>query len=135
MIEDRLGNVETQIFNEARIRNELHTAIIESLPDALVVVSQDGTICLVNSQAELLFGYHRTLMLGNYIGMLVPESLREIHKEHHQGRIRQMGSRQMGADLDIKGRRFDGTEFPCDIMLAPTVTPSGVYIIAVIRAK
>src|SRR5689334_21678946 len=54
-------------------------ALVESAPDAIVIVQLNGEIVLVNRQAEQLFGYQRDELLGQPVELLVPERLRGAH--------------------------------------------------------
>src|SRR5262245_1553707 len=58
--------------------------IVESLPDAVVVIDAAGRILLVNAQAEATFGYGRDEMLGQPIELLVPERFRAAHVGHRR---------------------------------------------------
>src|SRR5581483_9131933 len=51
--------------------------LLESLPDALVVIDRDGVIVMLNGRTEELFGYHREELLGQAIESLVPERFRK----------------------------------------------------------
>lgn len=62
-------------------------ALLESAPDAIVIVSREGRIALVNAQAEKYFGYTRDELLDQPIEILVPESLRSRHEAHRAGYI------------------------------------------------
>jgi len=108
-------------------------ALLEALPDAIVIVNQSGRIELVNAQAEALFGYVRQDMVGQSIELLVPEQARAGHvaqRSRYQANAR---TRPMGAGLDLAGRRSDGSEFPVEISLSPIQTPDGGFTIAAIR--
>src|SRR5882724_10001038 len=85
---------------------------LEAAPDAMVVVGPDGRIRLVNGQAERLFGYNRTELLGQRVEILVPARYREQHPRHRAGYFADPNPRPMAAGLDLYGLRKDGTEFP-----------------------
>jgi PAS domain S-box-containing protein len=56
--------------------------LVESAPDAIVVVDDRGKITLINAQTELLFGYTREELLGELVETLVPDSFRGKHPAH-----------------------------------------------------
>ena len=53
--------------------------VVESAPNAMVMIRAHGRIEMVNAQAERVFGYERKEMLGQPIEMLVPQRFRENH--------------------------------------------------------
>ena len=73
---ERRVNERTLTLIEAEKR---YRAVLESAPDALVIVDQTGTITIVNSQTEQMFGYRREELIGQTIEMLLPEQLRKKH--------------------------------------------------------
>jgi len=103
------------------------------MPDALVVVDHEGVIRSVNHQTELLFGYDRGDLVGAALELLVPESLRLVHKVHREGYVAAPFTRTMGQDLELHGRRRDGTLFPLDIALSEADTEDGPLVIAAVR--
>jgi PAS domain S-box-containing protein len=107
--------------------------LLEAVPDALVGVDHAGVIRFVNRQTELLFGYDRGDMIGAPLETLVPESLRPIHEVHREGYVAAPFARTMGTDLELRGRRRDGTQFPLDIALSHTDTEDGPLVIAAVR--
>jgi PAS domain S-box-containing protein len=107
--------------------------LLEAVPDALVGVDHGGVIRFVNRQTELLFGYERGDLIGAPLEMLVPESLRPVHKVHREGYVAAPFTRSMGQDLELRGRRRDGTQFPVDIALSHTDTEDGPLVIAAVR--
>ncbi|MGA2200774.1 MAG: PAS domain S-box protein [Terriglobales bacterium] len=111
----------------------LSSDLLETLSDALVVVDRDGTMVQVNSQTQELFGYERDELIGQKVEMLVPESYRRQHHDHRENFAQAPKTRRMGADLDLYGRRRNGSEFPVDISLSPVSTENGTFILSAIR--
>jgi formate hydrogenlyase transcriptional activator len=107
--------------------------ILESAPDALVIVNQAGVIELVNAQAVRLFGYSREEMLGLPVEMLMPPRYRSGHVVHRAAYSGSPTPRPMGAGLDLYALRKDGTEVPVDISLSPLKTKDGLITISAIR--
>jgi PAS domain S-box-containing protein len=111
----------------------LSTELLEALPDAVVAVDRDGTIVQANSQAQELFGYKRDELIGQKVEMLVPESYRSEHHQHREHFAQTPKTRRMGAELELYGRRRNGSEFPVEISLSPVSTEKGMLVLSAIR--
>jgi PAS domain S-box-containing protein len=111
----------------------LSADLLEALPDATVAVDLEGTIVQVNSQTQELFGYDREQLIGQKIEVLVPERYRQQHHQHRHTFAEAPRTRRMGADLDLYGRRRNGSEFPVEISLSPFATEQGQFVLSAIR--
>jgi PAS domain S-box-containing protein len=115
-------------ISEGRLRGA-----IESAPDGMMMVDDDGTILMVNRQIESMFGYERAELLGRSVEVLLPERFRSMHAAHRLRYRADPKVRVMGAGLELAGCRRDGTEFPVEISLSPIVDAEGSSVVASIR--
>jgi len=113
---------------EARFRD-----LVESTPDAILMVNPTGRVVLVNTQAEQLFGYRHGELIGKPVEELLPARYRSTHVAHRAGFFRQPRVRTMGAGLDLFGLRADGSEFPVEVSLSPLHTEDGTMVMSAIR--
>ncbi|MEA2826626.1 MAG: hypothetical protein QOG43_1065 [Actinomycetota bacterium] len=107
--------------------------LLESAPDAIVVVGADGLIRLVNRQTEVLFGWSRSELVGRPVEQLMPARLAAHHPGQRTSYFANPSVRAMGANLELAARRKDGSEFPVDISLSPLETEEGVLVSAAVR--
>ncbi|MBI5801816.1 MAG: CHASE domain-containing protein [Verrucomicrobia bacterium] len=104
--------------------------VVESAPNAMIMVDAQGRMALVNAQTEQLFGYARQELLGQLIEVLVPERYRSQHPGHRTAFFHAPQSRAMGAGRDLFGLCKDGREVPVEIGINPISTPAGTFVLA-----
>lgn len=114
-----------------------YRGILQSAPDGMLVMSEKGTIALVNAQLCRMFGYADDELIGQQIEMLVSPQLREEYLTHRNGFIRgsSEGGKLWGEAVQIKGWRKDDSEFFVDISLSrtPNIDSSDGVICAAVR--
>ncbi len=112
---------------------ELLRNVLESAPDAIVIVDSDGRIVFASRQVETLFGHAPGEIVGGRVERLLPERFREGHLAHRRGYGRSAHPRPMGVGLDLHALRKDGTELPVEISLSPIEDGERMLVAAAIR--
>ena len=117
-------------FFTRRAEFEMFRKIVESAPNAIILVDRDGKITLVNAQTEKLFGYAREILIGQPVEMLLPERFRATHPAHRSAFFASPSTRAMGVGRDLYGLRKGGSEFPIEIGLNPIEAEEGLLVLA-----
>lgn len=112
---------------------ELVRNALDSSPDAMVLVDDQGKILFSNQQLLSLFGYLREEIRGQSIELLIPERFRPGHPRHREEFAAENRTRPMGAGLALFARRKDGSEFPVEISLSPIRDQGPALVAATIR--
>jgi PAS domain S-box-containing protein len=102
--------------------------LIETAPNGIVVVDDQGNVKLVNATAEKLFGYTRLELIGQNVEVLVPDRLVNVHQTLRNNYMTAPETRAMGVGRDLNARRKDGSEFPIEIGLN-AVSRDGRHIV------
>jgi PAS domain S-box-containing protein len=126
------NHVVGQPANGAVTERSLHE-LVDDTPDGQLVIDGHGPILRVNPGLETLFGYDRSELLDQPIGVLVPEEARGAHVTSREVFAIDPKIRATGRGPKLTGRRRDGTPIPVDVQLSPLPTKAGVWVVAVIR--
>lgn len=111
----------------------LFRELLDSAPDATVIVDDRATILLVNRQVENVLGYSRIELVGQPVELLVPERFRGLHSRRRDGFFRSPGTRPMGMGIELYALHKDGHEVPVEISLSPLETRDGIMVSASLR--
>ena len=128
LVSSTVRDISVDDSSEAYFRN-----VLESAPDAIVIIDHYGKIAVVNGQAEQMFGHTREEMLGNEIEFLLPDEVHDKHISHRTAYSRDPHLRPMGIGMDLRGKRKDGSSFPVEISLSPVTSATGSFVSSVIR--
>jgi two-component system sensor kinase FixL len=107
--------------------------LLESVPDAMVIADEVGTILHANAAAERLFGWSREELIGKPVEALLPARFRTMHQVHRSGYHAAPRARPMGLGLDLSGLKKDGAEFAAEISLSPIEVDGKRCVIAAVR--
>ncbi len=110
-----------------------HSALLDALPDGIVIVDAEGRIVDFNARAQGMFGYTRDEVVGKSVELLIPDQFREQHvtdrgRYHHKPHVRPMGRQRA-----LVARCKDGRELPVEISLSPYQSATGSLVVAAIR--
>lgn len=106
------------------------SVLFADAPSGCLVMNPDGTIALVNPQLCRMFGYDDVELVGRPVEVLVPEARRAVHRHHRDDYDAAPRVGPMGKGREVVGRHHDGSEFPVDVRLAPTVLDGDACVIA-----
>jgi protein-histidine pros-kinase len=118
---------------DAQLIESRYRELLDSMPDAIVIVNDIGRIVFVNAQAEAMFGYGPHELVGASLNVLLPERYRASHGQHRERYMAHPHTRPMGRGLDLFGLQKGGDEFPVEISLSPLRTDVGTLGMSAIR--
>lgn len=124
------------VDRESRLEGARETTLndlLESSPDAMLVVDDQGVVRRLNERVVDMFGHSREELMDGPVERLLPERFVESHGEHLRSYFRDPRARRMGVGIELFGRRSDGSNFPVEIALSPFHEPEGVRAVAAIR--
>lgn len=107
-------------------------ALFEFATEGIMVADHTGTIIKTNPATEKMFGYEKGELLGKKVEVLIPNRYSHVHVGHREKYSAHPHARSMGAAMDLKAKRKDGSEFPVEISLSPFSASDGDFVIAFI---
>ncbi|WP_347375027.1 PAS domain S-box protein [Aequorivita sp. Q41] len=122
-----------QDISQQRIAENKFKGLLESAPDAMVIVNEKREIQIVNKQAEVMFGYTSLELLNKAVETLIPASFPGNSKMYQDSFYGNPNYRAMGVEKDLYGIHKNGIEIPIQISLSPLETEEGLLISAAIR--
>jgi two-component system sensor kinase FixL len=115
-------------------RQQAHlNSVLNTVPDATVVIEPDGTMTSFNTAAVRQFGYDPAEVIGRNVSMLMPSPYREQHDGYLQRYLKTGERRIIGVDRVVVGRRKDGSTFPMSLAVGETRTGGQVHFTGFIR--
>ena len=115
---------------ELEAKEQMANTIIDTAPEAIVVVDNAGCIARVNTSLERMFGYEKHELIGQPVELLVPERYRAAHPDLRQRYSHNASLRMMGHGRDLHARRKDGSEFDVEVGLGAMQIGNQQFVIA-----
>ena len=122
-----------QIEEQLRVREKQFHSLIESAPDAMVVINVDGRIVMANQRIQDVFGYDPASLIEQPVEILVPELLHHRHRMHVKTYFQSPAKRDMGSNSELFAKHRDGHTFPIEVSLSPIETDDGLIVASAIR--
>lgn len=119
-------------ISKRRQVEEKFRMVVESSPNGLIIVNADQIIVQVNPQAEKMFGYSRSQLVGQSINVLIPARYSHNHDSYFRNFMANPLVRAMGSGRDLYALRQDGQEFPIEIGLTPLTMKGTTMVLATV---
>ena len=122
----------TRDRSEETFAEEKFRLAVEACPSGMVMTDGAGTIVLMNTATERLFGYPRDDLIGRRIEILIPQRLRGDYFKQRAAFALDPQARRVQPNRELFGLRSDGTEFPVEVWLNPIHAHDGLFVLSVI---
>ncbi|RZN11359.1 PAS domain-containing sensor histidine kinase [Bradyrhizobium genosp. SA-3] len=125
---------EERHLEEALRSQENHLrSILETVPDAMIVIDSRGIMQLFSSAAERLFGYSRQEAIGRNVSILMPEPDQSRHDSYLVRYLKTNDPHIIGIGRIVTGKRRDGTTFPMHLSVGQTQRGGELYFTGFVR--
>lgn len=130
----RLGRSRTAQALEDLTEREAHLrSILDTVPDAMIVIDKDGCMRSFSRAAERQFGWTAGEVIGKNVSMLMPEPYRSAH-DGYLARYLQTGERRIiGIGRVVVGERKDGSTFPMELSVGEMEGVAHTYFTGFVR--
>jgi two-component system sensor kinase FixL len=108
-------------------------SVLDTLPDALIVIKPDGSILSFSAMAEQTFGWTEEEAIGKNITLLMPSPYREAHDGYLVRYLETGEKRIIGKGRIVVGERKDGATFPMELSVGEMRTPDGRFFVGLVR--
>jgi two-component system, LuxR family, sensor kinase FixL len=108
-------------------------SILDTVPEAMVVIDEQGTVQYFSSAAERLFGYRAAETVGRNVKMLMPSPYRENHDGYLERYLRTGERRIIGIGRVVVGERKDGSTFPMELAVGEMKSSNRGFFTGFIR--
>jgi len=128
-------DITEQVGAEAALKaSEAHLrSILETVPDAMVVIDEQARIQSFSTTAVRLFGYEPNEMIGENVRLLMPAPYQEQHDSYMQRYLRTGERRIIGIGRVVVGQRKDGSTFPMELAVGEMHSGGVRYFTGFIR--
>jgi diguanylate cyclase (GGDEF)-like protein/PAS domain S-box-containing protein len=128
----------TGISNARKLEHQRRDAahfrsLVQSAPDAMIVLDVHGAILEANHQVRTLFGYEPEELVGQPFGLLLPKRLHGVVSGYQERFVADPRTMVLGEKDELCGLRRDGVEFPMEVVVGPIEAPDGLVVTAAIR--
>src|SRR5690606_37975781 len=122
------------LINRDLAQREAHLqSILDTVPEAMIVIDEAGVIGSFSPAAERLFGWRADEVLGRKVDMLMPEPHRGAH-DGYMRRYYETGERRIiGKGRVVVGERKGGSTFPIELAVGEVRTPGGRFFTGFVR--
>jgi two-component system, LuxR family, sensor kinase FixL len=125
---------EEKLLEAALRTRETHLrSILDTVPDAMIVIDGHGTMQFFSAAAERLFGFTEQEAIGKNVSELMPNPDRGRH-DSYLARYRTTGERHIiGIGRIVTGKRRDGTTFPMHLTIGEMQSGGAPYFTGFVR--
>jgi PAS domain S-box-containing protein len=119
----------------ARLDNGALAAVMDAVPDGVLLIDESGVVQYANGSAARLFGFERERLIGMGVEDLLPDRFRAAHVGQRHAFVRDGRSRAHDSGLELYALRADGSELPVEIGLAPVPTGGPKLMVATVHDR